>query len=130
MQPKKISVMRLGKQVAALFVALVCSTQIFAKDLVIALRTEPTSMDPHFHSLTSNIQINQTIFNALLFRDAEMNVSLVMKFMPCTTVPVWSLGKWLLQKERALHHPIRLQSVSKARAGTQRLLIKPNHHCR
>lgn len=74
MQPKKISVMRLGKQVVALFVALVCSTQIFAKDLVIALRTEPTSMDPHFHSLTSNIQINQTIFDALLFRDAEMNV--------------------------------------------------------
>ena len=74
MQPKKTGVVCLIKQMATLLVALVCSTQILAKDLVIALRTEPTSMDPHFHSLTSNIQINQTVFDALLFRDAEMNV--------------------------------------------------------
>ncbi|MGL4667060.1 MAG: ABC transporter substrate-binding protein [Saezia sp.] len=74
MQPKKIAVMCWVKQVMAVLAALVLSTQVFAKDLVIALRTEPTSMDPHFHSLTSNIQINQTLFDALLFRDAQMNV--------------------------------------------------------
>lgn len=58
---------------AVVFVAAVAGmSQAMAKDLIVALRTEPTSMDPHFHSLTSNIQINQTIFDPLVCRDAQM----------------------------------------------------------
>jgi len=33
-----------------------------ARDLTIALSSEPSSMDPQFHSLTPNIQLSETIF--------------------------------------------------------------------
>lgn len=43
-----------------------------AKDLTIALRSEPTSMDPQFHSLTSNIQLSQTLFDSLVETDQNI----------------------------------------------------------
>ena len=42
-----------------------------ARDLTIALATEPSSMDPQFHSLTPNIQFSQTIFDPLVRTDAN-----------------------------------------------------------
>ncbi|MCR2322132.1 hypothetical protein NSU24_24040, partial [Salmonella enterica] len=37
-----------------------------ARDLVIGLKTEPSSMDPQYHALTPNTQISQTIFDTLV----------------------------------------------------------------
>lgn len=43
-----------------------------ARDLVVALKTEPTSMDPQYHALTPNIQLSQTLFDPLVCVDAEL----------------------------------------------------------
>ncbi|MDF1485892.1 ABC transporter substrate-binding protein [Ramlibacter sp. H39-3-26] len=43
-----------------------------ARDLVVALKTEPTSMDPQYHALTPNIQLSQTLFDPLVCSDAEL----------------------------------------------------------
>lgn len=43
-----------------------------ARDLVVALKTEPTSMDPQYHALTPNIQLSQTLFEALVCGDADL----------------------------------------------------------
>lgn len=43
-----------------------------ARDLVVALKTEPTSMDPQYHSLTPNIQLSQTLFDPLVCGDADL----------------------------------------------------------
>jgi peptide/nickel transport system substrate-binding protein len=53
------------------------ATGAFARDLVIALKTEPTSMDPQYHALTPNIQLSQTMFDALTCSDADL------KLQPC-----------------------------------------------
>ena len=43
-----------------------------ARDLVVALKTEPTSMDPQYHALTPNIQLSQTLFDSLACNDADL----------------------------------------------------------
>ncbi|MCH3837573.1 ABC transporter substrate-binding protein, partial [Campylobacter jejuni] len=43
-----------------------------ARDLVIGLKTEPSSMDPQYHALTPNTQISQTIFDTLVATDAQL----------------------------------------------------------
>jgi len=43
-----------------------------ARDLVVAIKTEPTSMDPQYHALTPNIQLSQTLFDSLACADAEL----------------------------------------------------------
>jgi peptide/nickel transport system substrate-binding protein len=43
-----------------------------ARDLVVALKTEPTSMDPQYHVLTPNIQLSQTLFDPLVCADANL----------------------------------------------------------
>jgi len=45
-----------------------------ARDLVVALKTEPTSMDPQYHALTPNIQLSQTLFDSLVCADADLVV--------------------------------------------------------
>ncbi len=44
-----------------------------ARDLVVALKTEPTSMDPQYHALTPNIQLSQTLFDPLVCVDADLD---------------------------------------------------------
>ena len=46
--------------------------QAVARDLVVALKTEPTSMDPQYHALTPNIQLSQTLLDPLVCADAEL----------------------------------------------------------
>ncbi|HLT98330.1 MAG TPA: ABC transporter substrate-binding protein [Burkholderiaceae bacterium] len=53
----------------ALAATLCFSAAAQARDLVIALRSEPTSMDPQFHSLTPNTQLSETIFDPLVRTD-------------------------------------------------------------
>lgn len=43
-----------------------------ARGLVVAIKTEPTSMDPQYHALTPNIQLSQTLFDSLACADAEL----------------------------------------------------------
>lgn len=54
----------------ALAVSLCLSAAAQARDLVVALRSEPTSMDPQFHSLTPNTQLSETLFDPLVRTDA------------------------------------------------------------
>lgn len=51
--------------------AMACGSA-FARDLVVALKTEPTSMDPQYHALTPNIQLSQTLFDPLVCADADL----------------------------------------------------------
>jgi peptide/nickel transport system substrate-binding protein len=44
----------------------------WARDLTIGLKTEPSSMDPQYHSLTPNIQISDVIFDTLVSADKEL----------------------------------------------------------
>jgi len=43
-----------------------------ARDLIVALKTEPSSMDPQYHALTPNTQISQTLFDPLVRADAKL----------------------------------------------------------
>jgi peptide/nickel transport system substrate-binding protein len=42
-----------------------------ARDLTIALRSEPSSMDPQFHSLSPNTQMSETMFDPLVRTDKD-----------------------------------------------------------
>ena len=42
-----------------------------ARDLTIGLRSEPSSMDPQFHSLTPNTQLSETMFDPLVRTDGN-----------------------------------------------------------
>lgn len=48
--------------------------QALAKDLIVGIRSEPTSMDPQFHALTSNIQFSQTLFTPLICNDPDLQL--------------------------------------------------------
>jgi len=43
-----------------------------ARDLIIGLKSEPSSMDPQYHSLTPNTQIAVTIFDPLVRTDSQL----------------------------------------------------------
>ena len=72
MQPNKSRLMRFTFATVVLCAAFAGGAQAQARDLVIALRSEPTSLDPHFHALTSNIQVTQTLFSPMVCRDRTM----------------------------------------------------------
>ncbi|MCW0205737.1 MAG: ABC transporter substrate-binding protein, partial [Achromobacter sp.] len=57
---------------AAVVLAFGTLSSAMARDLVIALKTEPSSMDPQYHALTPNTQISQTIFDTLVATDAQL----------------------------------------------------------
>ncbi|QDY71009.1 ABC transporter substrate-binding protein (plasmid) [Qingshengfaniella alkalisoli] len=46
-----------------------------AQELTIGLKSEATSMDPHFHQLSTNIQVGKNIFEALTTQDAVQKVT-------------------------------------------------------
>ena len=74
MQSRAWSRCGIGRPLAGLAVAtsLAIGGQAVARDLVVALKTEPTSMDPQYHALTPNIQLSQTLFDPLVCADAEL----------------------------------------------------------
>ncbi|WP_332744508.1 ABC transporter substrate-binding protein [Hydrogenophaga sp.] len=63
-----------GKLFACAFAAATAGLvgNAVARDLVVAIKTEPSSMDPQYHALTPNIQLSQTLFDPLVCADAEM----------------------------------------------------------
>lgn len=56
---------------SALAASLAFAGMAQARDLVIGLRSEPSSMDPQFHSLTPNTQLAETIFDPLVRTDGN-----------------------------------------------------------
>jgi peptide/nickel transport system substrate-binding protein len=72
---------------AAVIAAIGLSPAAFARDLVVALKTEPTSMDPQYHSLTPNIQLSQTLFEGLVCAGPELSIK------PCLAESWSSKGK-------------------------------------
>ena len=59
---------------AVALAALAFTGSAMARDLVVALKTEPSSMDPQYHALTPNIQLSQTLFEPMVCSDAEMQL--------------------------------------------------------
>ena len=51
---------------AVALAALAFTGSAMARDLVVALKTEPSSMDPQYHALTPNIQLSQTLFEPMV----------------------------------------------------------------
>ena len=60
--------MSVGKRlmVAAIGSLLLASTPVQAEDLTIALASEPTSIDPHFHNLGPNNALATHLFDRLV----------------------------------------------------------------
>ena len=58
----------MGKPIfmAAVFAAAVAATPASAADLTIALSSEATSIDPHYHNLGPNNQVNRHLFDRLI----------------------------------------------------------------
>lgn len=55
--------------------AVAFSAPAFAADLTIALASEPTSIDPHFHNLTPNSAFNSHIFDRLVHSDEKQRLT-------------------------------------------------------
>ncbi|GGK20642.1 ABC transporter substrate-binding protein [Salinarimonas ramus] len=65
--------MRRGRLLGALAFTLLAGTAS-AEDLTIALSSEPTAVDPHYHDLSSNNALTMHVFDALLTTDAQQKV--------------------------------------------------------
>ncbi len=59
---------------AALAVACLSTTAVSAQTLRIALASEPTAVDPHYHDLTPNNALAQHIFDSLVSQDAQQKL--------------------------------------------------------
>ncbi len=58
----------------ALSAGLVLAPAAGAKEITIALASEPTAMDPHFHNLTPNNSLLSHIYDALVLTDERQNL--------------------------------------------------------
>lgn len=65
---------RLLLSAGAIFALMTIGSQAIARDLVVGIRSEPTSMDPQYHALTSNIQFSQTLFDPLICNDENLQL--------------------------------------------------------
>ncbi|MCB1740394.1 MAG: ABC transporter substrate-binding protein, partial [Gammaproteobacteria bacterium] len=68
--------MRLIKTLAALSMAVLiaASNAAQARELVVGLASEPTSIDPHFHNLGPNNSLLSHIFDRLVHQDEKQNL--------------------------------------------------------
>ena len=75
--------------------ALVMCTGIYAtsasaRDLIVALKTEPTSMDPQYHVYVPNIQLSRTLFDGLVSTDAHLVIEPCLAESWSTDGNVWT----------------------------------------
>ena len=66
-----------GRKAAAFAAALTFSTlsvalPAAAQELKIGIKTEPSALDPQFHTLNPNIQVGAYFFDALISQDADL----------------------------------------------------------
>ncbi len=65
-----MSMFKRNAAAAAIVLTLLGAASVVqARDLVIALRAEPTALDPQYHSLTPNTQLSLTLFDPLVRTD-------------------------------------------------------------
>lgn len=77
---------------SAMLTLTALTPQALAKDLVVGIRSEPTSMDPQFHALTSNIQFSQTLFTPLICNNPDLQLE------PCLAQSWHAEGnEWIIQ---------------------------------
>jgi peptide/nickel transport system substrate-binding protein len=60
--------------IAAIALAAIGSNAVQARDLTIGVSAEASSIDPHFHALSPNIQVRWNIFESLVGQDATQKV--------------------------------------------------------
>lgn len=70
---------RILRRVAAAMCVAGCamagiSPQALATDLRIGMSSPPTSMDPHFYNLFSNINVSEHMFECLVKMDADSHI--------------------------------------------------------
>jgi peptide/nickel transport system substrate-binding protein len=71
-----MSIIRRAVAVSALALAAAFSPAVLsAAELKIAITTEPSSMDPHFHVFSPNINVAMYTFDKLIDFDAKMNLA-------------------------------------------------------
>ncbi len=58
----------------ALAVSLVFAGTAYAQTLKIGLKSEPSSMDPHYHNLTPNNMMALYVFDRLILQDSKQNL--------------------------------------------------------
>ncbi len=63
-----------GAAVAAGAMSLALATPAHAVDLKLAMSSPPTSMDPHFYNLFSNINVSEHMFESLVKLDPDSRV--------------------------------------------------------
>ena len=68
---------KIGKIAASLAAALAFSSismaaPVWAQELKIGIKTEPSALDPQFHTLNPNIQVGAYFFDALIAQDAQL----------------------------------------------------------
>ena len=64
---------KIGKITAALAIAFAVSGgNAIGQELKIGLKTEPSSLDPQFHTLTPNLQVAAYIFDTLVMQDENL----------------------------------------------------------
>lgn len=76
--------------VAALAIALGAHGMAMARDLVVGLKTEPSSLDPQYHSLTPNTQIALTIFDPLVRADDKLKPTPALAELWSVDGDVWT----------------------------------------
>ena len=88
---------RIGKLAGAAAAAVAfISLSAAAQELKIGIKTEPSSLDPQFHTLNPNIQVAQHFFDALVLQDENLKtkpgLALSWKTLDDTTArgPAWS----------------------------------------
>ncbi|MGL4714158.1 MAG: ABC transporter substrate-binding protein, partial [Shewanella sp.] len=122
MRPLKL--LFISKLLALVIVALVSAGSIAqGRNLIVALKVEPTSLDPHFQNLTSNIQIAQTIFSPLVCRDSSMMLQ------PCLAES-WSVdgNEWTFRlRENATFSDGSPVSAEDVVFSLKRLALLPNN---
>lgn len=67
------------------------ASQTMARNLVVAIRSEPTSMDPQYHALTSNIQFSQTLFDPLICNDDNLQLKPCLAESWAVNGNVWTI---------------------------------------
>jgi peptide/nickel transport system substrate-binding protein len=68
----KISRIAAGLAAALAFSSVSVSAPVRAQELKIGIKTEPSALDPQFHTLNPNIQVGAYFFDALIAQDAEL----------------------------------------------------------
>jgi peptide/nickel transport system substrate-binding protein len=69
-----MKISRFATAAAAAVAAAMIAGGAWAADLTIGIKSEPSSMDPHYHNLTPNNMMNRYVFDRLIQMDKKQNL--------------------------------------------------------